>query len=161
MKKGEKMPEEIKRKIGRANAISLKGKKQSDVSNEKRRESNLRLGLMPPAWPVWKRHSIESRIKMSEVAKTNGTGKWMKGRLKKHWKDKTTYSLEDKEEISGRKKPEQCEVCGSLGTICFDHCHATGKFRGWICKRCNFALGLVKDNRETLLALAKYLEPMK
>ena len=66
---------------------------------------------------------------------------------------------------AGRKIPEQCEVCGSFGeygkkekTLFFDHDHTTGKFRGWICMRCNFALGMVKDNKETLLALVEYLK---
>lgn len=34
----------------------------------------------------------------------------------------------------------------------------TGKFRGWLCMRYNFALGLVKDNIETLYSLAEYLK---
>jgi len=67
-------------------------------------------------------------------------------------------TLKYKEKIAGRKKPEQCEVCGAFDTICFDHDHQTGNFRGWICHRCNFALGLVKDNSELLIALAKYLK---
>jgi len=57
-----------------------------------------------------------------------------------------------------RKKPEQCEVCGSLGNICLDHDHKTNKFRGWICSRCNVALGMVKDNSELLIALANYIK---
>ncbi len=62
-----------------------------------------------------------------------------------------------------RLRPEQCEVCGAFGNdtkrgICFDHDHKTGKFRGWICHRCNVALGMVKDNSETLIALANYLK---
>ena len=31
------------------------------------------------------------------------------------------------------------------------------KFWGWICSRCNLALGLVKDNIETLKAMIEYL----
>lgn len=38
-----------------------------------------------------------------------------------------------------------------------DHDHATGKIRGLLCGNCNRALGLVKDNFETLLRLHKYL----
>ena len=62
-----------------------------------------------------------------------------------------------------RPKPEQCEVCGAFGRdfkkgLYLDHDHTTGKFRGWICLRCNFALGMVKDNAEMLIALAEYLK---
>jgi len=59
--------------------------------------------------------------------------------------------------MAGRKQPEQCEICGAFGKICFDHNHETGEFRGWICMRCNTALGLVKENTETLMALIKYI----
>jgi hypothetical protein len=64
--------------------------------------------------------------------------------------------------IAPRPEPEQCEVCGTFGKefkkgLHLDHDHNTNKFRGWLCHRCNCALGMVKDNPETLEALAKYL----
>ena len=55
-------------------------------------------------------------------------------------------------------RPDKCEVCGNSGRICLDHCHATMKFRGWLCEPCNTALGRVKDNPDTLRKLAEYLE---
>ena len=61
--------------------------------------------------------------------------------------------------IAGRKKPELCEVCSELHIrIVFDHCHASGKFRGWLCDRCNKVLGLLKDNVLLFRKLANYLE---
>lgn len=65
-----------------------------------------------------------------------------------------------------RPRPEQCEVCGVFGRdfkkgLCYDHDHKTGKFRGWLCTRCNLALGMVKDNTETLIALVNYLNKFK
>ena len=39
-----------------------------------------------------------------------------------------------------------------------DHNHATGAVRGLLCGNCNRALGLLKDNLETLVRLHKYLE---
>ena len=38
-----------------------------------------------------------------------------------------------------------------------DHCHATKKVRGILCKKCNSVLGMVKDNPDTLKNLAEYL----
>jgi hypothetical protein len=38
-----------------------------------------------------------------------------------------------------------------------DHDHITGKIRGLLCGNCNRALGLLKDNLETLARLHKYL----
>lgn len=72
-------------------------------------------------------------------------------------------SLKKVEKLAGRKKPQQCEVCGGLGRICFDHTHSVSKeytkenFRGWICVRCNSTLGFVKDSPELLIRLADYL----
>ena len=55
-------------------------------------------------------------------------------------------------------RPDYCEVCGDEGKICWDHDHATGLFRGWLCNRCNRTLGFVYDNPEVLRKLAEYLE---
>lgn len=61
-----------------------------------------------------------------------------------------------------RPKPDRCEACGVLGSdtrvgLCYDHDHATGNFRGWLCNRCNLVLGLVKDNEGLLENLKQYL----
>lgn len=78
---------------------------------------------------------------------------------KSEYYQRSRKNLKARLEISaGREKPDSCEVCGTKGTICWDHNHETGLFRGWICVNCNVALGLVKDNKEILLKLAKYLE---
>ena len=42
--------------------------------------------------------------------------------------------------------------------LCLDHDHTTGAFRGWLCSRCNRALGFVLDSPERLRKLADYLE---
>ncbi len=60
--------------------------------------------------------------------------------------------------LAGRPRPDKCEICGEFNLrICFDHCHNTGKFRGWLCDRCNKVLGIVKDSPELLENLANYL----
>jgi hypothetical protein len=38
-----------------------------------------------------------------------------------------------------------------------DHCHETGKLRGWLCSRCNQALGLLRDDPEILRKAIQYL----
>jgi hypothetical protein len=61
--------------------------------------------------------------------------------------------------IAGRARPAVCDVCGEFNRqIVFDHCHATGGFRGWLCDRCNKVLGIVRDSPELLLALRDYLK---
>lgn len=41
-------------------------------------------------------------------------------------------------------KPARCNICDTAPdrrSLCLDHCHNTGRFRGWVCDVCNFALG--------------------
>ena len=56
-----------------------------------------------------------------------------------------------------------CEVCskteGDQGSrLHMDHCHETGRFRGWLCSACNVVLGHMSDSVERLLTLIDYLE---
>lgn len=82
-----------------------------------------------------------------------------KGRNHPIWKGGSkSYTWIHGEELAGRPKSESCEVCGAIGGICFDHDHATGQFRGWICRRCNLILGHAKDSPVLLRQLADYLK---
>jgi hypothetical protein len=63
-----------------------------------------------------------------------------------------------RERLAGRPKPETCEVCGRGGEIVFDHDHNSNKFRGWLCGRCNTALGMVNDDIVVLEKLIVYLK---
>lgn len=53
-----------------------------------------------------------------------------------------------------------CECCGrpTYKNWQLDHCHETGKFRGWICKQCNTGLGNLGDTLTSLRAAVSYLE---
>jgi len=50
-----------------------------------------------------------------------------------------------------------CRVCGTTARLAADHDHGTKELRGILCGRCNTTLGMVKDDPETLVALANYL----
>jgi hypothetical protein len=60
-----------------------------------------------------------------------------------------------------RPEPPYCEICGRAPhegkSLCIDHCHKTGKFRGWLCHACNLALGNLGDSVENLQSAIKYL----
>ncbi len=90
--------------------------------------------------------SKETKRKMSEARKGSKSYTWKGG-------------ISNPEVRAGRIKPERCELCGEKSVkICFDHDHATGKFRGWICTKCNVVLGMVKDDIEQLERLKIYLK---
>jgi hypothetical protein len=82
-------------------------------------------------------------------------------RRKKYNKDWWQRKIKELEEMVGRSKPSKCEICGGNGQICFDHCHKTGKARGWICMNCNTILGKVNDDVEILKKLINYLNSVK
>lgn len=44
------------------------------------------------------------------------------------------------------------------GGWCLDHCHKTGKFRGWLCHDCNKAIGFFKDDAELMKSAIDYIE---
>lgn len=61
------------------------------------------------------------------------------------------------------------EACGRACTACrapftdsasvaVDHCHAGGQVRGLLCRSCNTALGLLKEDRRRLLGLLGYID---
>lgn len=164
-KKGYKMSEEHKRKIAEGRmgdknwskrpevrkkiGIASLGRRHTEKTKDKIRENSIKLGLIPPKFS-------ELSKEKQEVLRIKRSG----------WKGGKTTIL-GLEKIAGRKKPEQCEICGafSLGTkgrgICFDHDHKTGKFRGWLCHRCNTVLGFVRDDSELLINLSEYLKKSK
>jgi hypothetical protein len=51
-----------------------------------------------------------------------------------------------------------CQLCGGTTKIAYDHSHKTGEFRGWLCMKCNTALGLVNDDIILLKKMIIYLE---
>ena len=151
------------------------GKKRKPLSVETKLKISLRL--------MGRKLSPEHRLLVMKNLKTSGVNR-MKG--KKHsqeTKDKISKAMKDKgrlwitqeernlrkrsyfqltrERLAGKEIKNNCEICGSNKKICFDHDHITGKFRGWICRKCNTALGMVNDDKELLLKLVAYLEKDK
>jgi hypothetical protein len=52
-----------------------------------------------------------------------------------------------------------CPICGQTSTLlCFDHDHETKKHRGWLCLKCNRAIGQLGDNIEGIKKALKYLQ---
>lgn len=94
-------------------------------------------------------------------------------RQRKHRKDngynaqiKYKYGITYKQfEELKQKQGNLCATCGieldqnnihSTKSV-IDHCHTTNKVRGVLCWSCNVALGLVRDNKDTLTNMIGYL----
>jgi hypothetical protein len=84
-----------------------------------------------------------------------------KNARKSRFKIKYNISLEeyDKLAISQNNK---CAICGISReehgkNLYVDHCHKTGKVRGLLCISCNHAIGMFKENIDTMLNAILYL----
>jgi hypothetical protein len=53
---------------------------------------------------------------------------------------------------------DRCAICGDAGPEHPDHDHASGRVRSLLCQRCNFGLGLYRDDPALLRAAAEYVE---
>jgi endogenous inhibitor of DNA gyrase (YacG/DUF329 family) len=56
---------------------------------------------------------------------------------------------------------EQPENCIRNKFLAVDHCHITNKIRGLLCTNCNRAIGLLKENIETMEKMIKYIKKHK
>ena len=76
-------------------------------------------------------------------------------------RDKIRESVRKKKGMPSpiRSCPLVCECCGQQDkrALCLDHCHKTGKFRGWLCRKCNIGLGSFSDSKEILMLAIEYL----
>lgn len=55
-----------------------------------------------------------------------------------------------------------CHACGVSEVECherlhMDHCHTTGRFRGWLCSNCNSAVGYLRESIEIGHKLIDYM----
>lgn len=144
-------------------------------------QHNKEIGRIPPSHKGKKMSDKQKKnISMSNklTYSNENLRKWMsiiqkgkkgrKGILSgKSWKGGISYNINEYSknrrlkkqlELAGREKSNFCELCGAIGKIVYDHDHSTNLFRGWICDRCNLALGLVKDNSELLLKMSEYVK---
>ena len=54
-------------------------------------------------------------------------------------------------------KGTKCDLCNATKRLVLDHDHVTGRFRGWICQKCNLGLGRLGDSIEGLQQAEAYL----
>ncbi len=60
------------------------------------------------------------------------------------------------------KSNDYCQICGKVFTNSkekhIDHCHNSGQIRGVLCSNCNTALGLIKEDLQTLKSMENYIK---
>ena len=106
--------------------------------------------------------------KAKEIAR-KGKKKQCKENHAAIYKYQRSYSLRRKYDITKEQWDAKFEAQGRCCAGCktidpgrrgwqTDHCHKTNKFRSILCTCCNLAIGLLRDNVETLRALAVLLE---
>ena len=81
--------------------------------------------------------------------------RWESGQAKiSCWKSRGAKPQQsDIEEFS---KQTECQLCGKHeNPLHFDHCHATGLYRGALCKQCNVALGKLGDQLDLVIERLK------
>lgn len=47
---------------------------------------------------------------------------------------------------------------GTIKSLAVDHSHITGEVRSLLCQKCNQALGLMREDFDAVLSLAKYIQ---
>lgn len=105
-------------------------------------------------------------------SKEFGLGGQCKACLKstcKFSKIKVAYNLSKQDFLKIYEEQKgKCKICNitmetlsfannKATTLCIDHNHDTGKIRGFLCNNCNRAIGLLKDNKDTILSAYNYL----
>lgn len=93
-----------------------------------------------------------------------------KRRTRKNAQDRYVYQLQRKFDMSPEDyvrllllQGRRCAVCRRhrdelQQDLVVDHCHASGRVRGLLCRACNQALGLVRDQVVVLDAMIVYLK---
>lgn len=115
---------------------------------------------------VYSKLSPEEREARKFAERKRWKGLSEKARREKWLKSKYNLSYEQYEDMY-KEQGGKCYTCSvpisieaklnGHDTACVDHCHTTGKIRGLLCNHCNRAIGLLKENIETLSNIINYL----
>jgi Recombination endonuclease VII len=57
-----------------------------------------------------------------------------------------------------RADRDRCAICGGTGELTIDHCHQSGRLRGILCRPCNVAIGLFRDDPVLIKRATDYLD---
>lgn len=81
--------------------------------------------------------------------------------LRFHLKDWYGITLEEFQLLLNSQRG-LCAICGEPEAgkyrLSVDHCHETGRIRGLLCRKCNVAIGMLKESVTVLEAAIRYLQ---
>lgn len=96
------------------------------------------------------------------------TKRWQRENREKYLLSKRKTHLKGLYKLTTEEYEEMLRLQNGLCIICFgtnpgkrlfiDHDHETGKVRGLLCSKCNFAIGLLNNNILLIKRVIKYLE---
>lgn len=96
----------------------------------------------------------------SKKDRKNNPKKYKLRNFKSHLK--TLYNLTfNKYKTLLKNQNGKCKICRRKIKLSVDHCHKTNTVRGLLCRSCNFAIGLFKENITIIKRSIKYLENAK
>lgn len=164
------MPKSEKTKEGerRRKARWAEKNREKHLEGIRRRDKRWKENNPEHAAELGRKRSMKHYLKNHEEAKAK-----MRKRAKERW---ASMSVDERRDLKLRQaygvslqewsalleeQGGKCAVCktseaGKRGWQT-DHCHTSGNVRGILCIGCNTALGLVKENIDTLQALVEYL----
>jgi hypothetical protein len=73
------------------------------------------------------------------------------------WRFEKLYGI-PRQKVWAFGNPKPCEMCGASEHIRLDHCHVTLELRGWLCRSCNVAIAMFRENTESLQNAIFYLK---
>lgn len=129
--------------------VAAKQKEWREKNTEKRKEAKT----------AWDKTNKEARKQYDKDFKTKNPLYF----IDKHLRNTYGITLDEYNALLVVQN-NKCAGCGidskdaPRQKLYVDHCHNTEKVRGLLCQHCNTALGMVKDNMETLSSLISYLK---
>lgn len=103
-----------------------------------------------------KKHK-EKRYEYNKSWRKNNPQKIKQHRLKTKLKQQYGISLEERNYLFTAQNG-LCKICVENKATDVDHCHQTGRVRGLLCRACNNAIGLLRENKQILQNAITYLE---
>lgn len=86
-------------------------------------------------------------------------------RIERHLNSKYGLTIQSYKELS-KNQNDKCACChvhisdlkNKINKLVVDHCHITDNIRGLLCHSCNLGIGLLGDDKKSILMAVTYLE---